>query len=709
MKRILLLLLCFTSISLCAQITVFSSYIIPGDETDVPAITRFGQCAVDSIKFKIIGNRGVKEDYTGLDYGGSMEYHAMKKDGLTIFHKKTPADSSDSTSYYLVNIDSISYKKYPTTNISIPDTVKLILDNWYSKVDEYLNYANFTFEPFYSTDIPIVQFVDPAIVDCKITSWNNGTDVKHWTLLGTGNDNPKQKIFLYPRKVGKTQASITMGSITKTLTIIVENEEFKELTTEEIYDRIFSRLILTDDSINGFGDIPNIDQSITCFYRLIHELQELPSDLQWWRWNDAGIGDIRVHQWRSTNDLLDGLYRRIMYNIELCNAYLDRTKGQSAGTIKAKRGEALFLRAFYYSYMEDLFGRAPICVSTKYEVLPPQSNRSDIFDQIIKDLKESLIMLPAVGQKTGYYRLDQAAAWMLLARMYLNAEAYIGKEHWAEAAYYADLVMNSSYSLCPNYRDMFMGDNSNNGAMQEFIMAIRQNGEETQSYGGQYNICSYYAHGESDLVNLETWECYRSQKRLVSLFFPNGTTVQGTATELTLAAGDYRALLRNYYNGVTWKLPKDYTSSNDDMYFCWGIQKWTNVPANEKYKPSSQRWPDTDIPLMRTAEAYLTYAEAQYRLGNIEDALTAINAIRSRANATEYSSLSLQDILDEWGREFYAEGRRRSDLIRFGKFGGDNDYRWERKVNNFDIHFNVYPIPEDQLMANPDFEQNLGY
>ena len=105
-KRILLLLLCFTSISLCAQITVFSSYI-RGEETDVPAITRFCQCAVDSIKFKIIGNRGVKEDHTGLDYG---QYQAMTKDGLTIFHKKTLAESSDSTSYYLVNIDSISYK-----------------------------------------------------------------------------------------------------------------------------------------------------------------------------------------------------------------------------------------------------------------------------------------------------------------------------------------------------------------------------------------------------------------------------------------------------------------------------------------------------------------------------------------------------------------------------------------------------------------------
>ena len=221
MKRILLLLLCFTSISLCAQITVFSSYIIPGDETDVPAITRFGQCAVDSIKFKIIGNRGVK-DYTGLDYGGMQ---VMTKDGLTIFHKKTLADSSDSTSYYLVNIDSISYKKYPTTNISIPDTVKLILDNGYSKIDEYLGNANFTFEPIYSTDIPVVQFVDPAIVDCKITSWNNGTDAKHWTLLGTGNNSLKQKIFLYPRKVGKTQASITMGSITKNFKKLFYNQQ----------------------------------------------------------------------------------------------------------------------------------------------------------------------------------------------------------------------------------------------------------------------------------------------------------------------------------------------------------------------------------------------------------------------------------------------------------------------------------------------------
>ena len=116
---------------------------------------------------------------------------------------------------------------------------------------------------------------------------------------------------------------------------------------------------------------------------------------------------------------------------------------------------------------------------------------------------------------------------------------------------------------------------------------------------------------------------------------------------------------------------------------------------------------------MRAAEAWLTYAEAETRLGNADKAKTAIDAIRTRANTSLQPSYSLDFILDEWSREFYFEGRRRIDLIRHGKFSGNN-YVWQWKGGayngtTFSSNLNIFAIPDTDLNANPNLVQNPGY
>ena len=120
---------------------------------------------------------------------------------------------------------------------------------------------------------------------------------------------------------------------------------------------------------------------------------------------------------------------------------------------------------------------------------------------------------------------------------------------------------------------------------------------------------------------------------------------------------------------------------------------------------------------MRVAEAYLTYAEALTRQAGgtaPAEAVAAINAIRGRANATQRSTYTLNQILDEWGREFYFEGRRRIDLIRFNRFGGNTDYVWQWKGGtfagrNFDAYRNLFAIPTNDLIVNTNLVQNPGY
>ncbi len=90
----------------------------------------------------------------------------------------------------------------------------------------------------------------------------------------------------------------------------------------------------------------------------------------------------------------------------------------------------------------------------------------------------------------------------------------------------------------------------------------------------------------------------------------------------------------------------------------------------------------------------------------------AVNSIRSRAHAsTRTNAYSLDDICDEWSREFYFEGRRRMDLIRFNRYGGNNNYTWQWKGGSyegrsFDAHLNIFAIPTNELTANSNLTQN---
>jgi hypothetical protein len=131
------------------------------------------------------------------------------------------------------------------------------------------------------------------------------------------------------------------------------------------------------------------------------------------------------------------------------------------------------------------------------------------------------------------------------------------------------------------------------------------------------------------------------------------------------------------------------------------------------------KYVDMDYPFMRKAEANLIYAEAVLRGGNKVDgleALTAFNELRTRAKAKLLTTteLTVDYILTERVREFFMEGHRRTDLIRFNKFGGATGYTWEWKSGeqagaDFPVEYNLFPLPTNDLNANPNLVQNPGY
>ncbi len=472
------------------------------------------------------------------------------------------------------------------------------------------------------------------------------------------------------------------------------------------FAKIYANMALTgQQGPAGNQDIADIDEGTSDFFRQIWNMNELPTDEAICCWGDAGVPELNFGTWDASHGFVTCMYYRLYFGITLANDFLAQAAGDNSPEATKQKAEARFLRALYYSYVIDFFGNGPF-VTTLSAENAPYAKRADLFAYVESELKGCYADLAEAGTNT-YGRVDKVAADLLLARLYLNAEVYTGTARWEDAATYADKVMKSSYKLSDKYANLFMGDNNVNGAQKEIILPILQDGIDTQNYGGSlFLIASSHKDDMASTGTSENWAGNRARKELLAKFFPTTDAPSVAPDVMVLEAGDDRAM----FHGTDRALSVDEISVFTDGY---SIAKFTNLYATGG-SPRDVKFVDMDVPFMRAAEAYLTYAEAKTRLGKADEAKVAIDALRNRANATTQPTYSLNDICDEWSREFYFEGRRRTDLIRFGKFGGNSDYTWEwkggqRNGTSIAAYRNIYAIPTKDYVANNNLEQNPGY
>ena len=450
---------------------------------------------------------------------------------------------------------------------------------------------------------------------------------------------------------------------------------------------------------------------------------ELPTDEAINGWGDDGIEQSCFNTYDESHPMLNGYFARLTTGITFCNQYLAIAADHDA-TMTA---EVRFIRALNYYLLMDAFGRVPFAESLGNPVI---FSRQEIYDWLENELVNNVEpnLSPAKAKKSsdaGYGRVDKAAAWILLSRLYLNAEVYTGTPQWAKAAEYAKRVMDSDYRLNTTsingwsaYQMLFMGDNGETDAAYEAIFPILQDGLTTTSWGTSLFLSA--GSFDSDMhanpnnlsstngVSGQVWGGNRARPNLIEKFFPNLDAPQAPSYEMPAAAGDDRAI----FDGVGREINNLDRATFKNGY---AVAKFVNFKTDGS-SGHDATFMDADFFFFRTAEAYLTYAEATARQNGgtcTADGIKAINALRARAHATQRSGYSLNDILDEWSREFYFEGRRRVDLIRFGKFGGNTDYIWQWKGGtyqgrNFDAYRNIYAIPAAQLPAYNN-EQNPGY
>ncbi len=519
-----------------------------------------------------------------------------------------------------------------------------------------------------------------------------------------------------------------------------------ELTTEQVYRdpsnyprimaKLYASLILTGQSGAGVPDITAGDEGYTSFYRSYWNLQETGSDLIANAWfNDPGIPELAQTQWSASHPIVQAMFTRIYYEINLCNEYLRQTtdsklsdygiSGADAERAREYRNDARFLRAMAYFHAVDMFGAAPF-VTEEDPIgyfFPKQVSRQELFNYVESELKavETTLPAPSAAQLPQYYgRATQAAAQTILARLYLNAQVYTGQARYTDCITYANKVMQSgNYQLADNYMNLFAGDNGQNpNVRREIIFSLNCDGAQSQTYGGTTVIINGSMGSSFASTNKSTknaWGGQRAKPELVRLWGDSATIVSGSITDQR--AGFYShpntAAVRGSFGIRTLAQLRTFQNG-------FAIRKWTNTRSDGL--PNSDAtgglWSDTDVPFLRLGEVYLTYAEAVVRGGAGGDrstALARINDLRVRANAAPITDAELteQFLLDERGRELYWEGYRRTDLVRFGKFSSGS-YVWTFKNAvptgaALPAGRDIFPIPASAVAANPGLTQNPGY
>ena len=521
--------------------------------------------------------------------------------------------------------------------------------------------------------------------------------------------------------------AVGLNSCTKDLDV-TPIDPSTTMTVDEVglYTKCYANMALAGNTgADGDCDIDRLDGGTTGFVRQLWNANELTTDEAICAWGDPGIPQFNYNQYDASHPMLEGFYYRLFGGINYCNHYLDVCKGVDA----TREAEVRFLRALYYYHLMDCYGNVPFSTKVSTESPSPLESRAALFNWIESELKDVVgsMLAPAVRKSTdnGYGRADQDAVNLLLARMYLNAEVYTGTARWEEAKTYAEKVINGPHKLWTTgtgkwsaYQMLFMGDNGENGSSQEAILPLYQDGVTTTSWGTSLFLMASTWKADmdtdKDYGTDQFWAGNRARSQFIAKFFPNNDAPKANIADMVKAAGDDRALFFGKGRDLVVETPTEYTSG-------YAVGKFRNTYSNGG-NPHNSKFVDTDYFLMRSAEAYLIAAEADARLNGGVTTATGkgyIDAIRQRANNKDLkASYNLNQILDERARELYYEGFRRTDLIRYGYYGGEKsgEYLWEWKggIKNgqaIAAYLNVFAIPAEDVNANPNLKgkQNTGY
>lgn len=451
-------------------------------------------------------------------------------------------------------------------------------------------------------------------------------------------------------------------------------------------------------------------------------------------WYDGGFWQgLYLHRWGKTNDALRATWDYLYKVIVLSNRSLDKLARYGAAfderKINSYIAEVRALRALYYYYLIDMFGRIPLVVSPSIPMREvKQSERSEVFDFIIHELQTVVSLLPAErSNELGIYygRVTRPVVYFLLAKLALNAEIYTddnwvdgirpdGKNiffqvegerlnAWKTVIAYCDSLTRFGYGLSPKYEENFSIFNESS---VENIFTIPmdkilyRNQMQYLFRSRHYNHAKAYGlSGENgSSATLEALQTFGYDTEAVD---PRFDLCYFAGVVLDLKGDTVRLDNGKVLEYLPWKIALDLSGRPEEKTAGARMKKYEVDGTATK----DGKLMDNDIVLFRYADVLLMKSEAKVRNGENGDG--ELNAVRQRAGASERSA-TLPNLLAERQLELAWEGWRRQDLIRFGRFTRAYSFRpsLPGEENGYTI---VFPIPERVRELNPHLTQNPGY
>lgn len=448
-------------------------------------------------------------------------------------------------------------------------------------------------------------------------------------------------------------------------------------------------------------------------------------------WGDNGLWrQLHQHDWRPSHAFIETVWQQ--YNtLHFGGAQVLSELTESTAT---QRANAHFLQAFGQWVILDLFAQVPVRDPAADVLLDPEVlTGAEAVSSIVSSLEIAIADLPAGGPSAGNNRATKAAARYLLAKVLLNKHVYEDTEpagaDMNRVISLVDEIESDGFALQEGYFDIFRDtvDNEtilwvNFGVGNRIWNGLHYNQTSARdNTGGGWNgfatLASYYDLFEGD-PNENPVGGDQEERRG---FVPTEGTPIGQLPGGT--DNDGNGLADASHIGLGFLIGQQYGSTGNALTDRGGSpliykREFLDGDGNEnlinndettgvrmlKYDPRYGSFNSHQI-LFRFSDAHLMQAEAVFRSGG--DATTLINELRVVRGATPLGSVDAQDILDERGRELYAETWRRNDLIRFGQFTDDWTLKFPAAVG--DENRNLFPIPASQIILNPNLTQNPGY
>ncbi|MBE9583990.1 RagB/SusD family nutrient uptake outer membrane protein [Mucilaginibacter sp. JRF] len=441
------------------------------------------------------------------------------------------------------------------------------------------------------------------------------------------------------------------------------------------------------------------------------------------------------HSWTDNEGRMRNAWAGMWTGVGYCNAAIEDIEKLDYAAINMQQAEVNtilaelhVLRAFHYIKLMDLWGNIPIVTQVGLPANPPTAPRAEVFNFIKTELET---YVPQLAKYSAEYtgRVAQTGGYAMLAELYLNAEKWAETPMWDQCIAACDKIINGEAGgvagtprLAPNLTETFA--NTNRTAPEAlFQYAYSNKGGFVWDWIPLFGFSNMsaaldvnYAGNNGYVVIPTFFDTYAANDLRKSEWFLFGPQYKYGTTEPILGTEEYNGKPLVYVNYIRRATEGETTGEG-------GMTKGEeNSGARfNKYKTGRQsdaNYRENHFMIYRLTEIYFDKAEALMRKNGgvaTQAAVELVNASRKRAFTdadwaqAQYTvaSLTLDEFLAEKGREFVFEGRRRTDIIRFGRF--NQGTWWDHRTPTNDPNREIYPIPSTQLANNPNLKQNPGY